>query len=173
MQYQVFDTMARFQGLPNLGSGLSEYLLLPRLATGLGAGWLIRGPARIRWSGLGAQWPNFAHETVQINQRLQYRREGLMNMLLRNFFYAVGITFLCLLRGLDPQTAKFSDLVKMAQSGSATHLVAVITVMLIALEFVLRAPQSRPALRSKSTNTMSTYVELSDASPTAANAGSK
>lgn len=58
-----------------------------------------------------------------------------MNMLFRNFFYAVGSTALFFLYQADPNTVTFGDLVRLVQSTTALQLVLVITSVLIALEF--------------------------------------
>jgi hypothetical protein len=59
-----------------------------------------------------------------------------MNILFRNFFYAVGITVLAFMYGADPSTATFGDMVRMVQSHNAQQLVLAITAVLIGLEFV-------------------------------------
>lgn len=58
-----------------------------------------------------------------------------MNMLFRNFFYAVGFTALFFLYQADPNTVAFADLVRLVQRARAQQLVLVITALLIALEF--------------------------------------
>ena len=58
-----------------------------------------------------------------------------MNMLFRNFFYAVGFTALFFLCQADPNTVTFADLIRLVQSAPIHQLVLVITATLIALEF--------------------------------------
>lgn len=59
-----------------------------------------------------------------------------MSMLLRNFFYAVGLTALCFLFEADPNTAG-SDLIRFMQSACAQQIVLIGTAILIGLEFAL------------------------------------
>lgn len=61
-----------------------------------------------------------------------------MNMLLRNFFYSVGLLVLLTLYGLDPVHAQFGDLVRLAQSSTAQHGVAVLTIFLIGIDLMFR-----------------------------------
>lgn len=59
-----------------------------------------------------------------------------MNILFRNFFYAVGFTGLLFLYQADPNTVTFGDLVRLVQSGHVQQLVLVITAVLVAFELV-------------------------------------
>lgn len=59
-----------------------------------------------------------------------------MDMLLRNFFYAVCVTGLIVLHGLDAETAQFADLVRATQSPLALQLALVLTGFLVGLELL-------------------------------------
>lgn len=60
-----------------------------------------------------------------------------MNMLLRNVFYAVGITTLFAMQGLDAKTAQFSDLVKIVQSPLCMHMVLAISFILVVVDAMM------------------------------------
>ena len=60
-----------------------------------------------------------------------------MSLILRNFFFAVGITTLLFLNSLNPATASFGDLVRLAQSETALSVVELLTIVLVALELVV------------------------------------
>lgn len=59
-----------------------------------------------------------------------------MNTLLRNFFYSVGLVLLATAYGLDPATVQSSDLVRLVQSPNAQQAVAVLTIVLVVIDFL-------------------------------------
>jgi hypothetical protein len=60
-----------------------------------------------------------------------------MNILLRNFFYAIGITVLLYLMQVNPETVTFADLVRLVQSTRAHSVVELLTVILVAFDMVV------------------------------------
>lgn len=60
-----------------------------------------------------------------------------MNFVIRNFFYAVGLTMLLGLYNLDPATAHFGDLVQMVRSAMLQRLVGIITLILCGLDMLM------------------------------------
>ena len=59
-----------------------------------------------------------------------------MNMLFRNFFYAVGFVLLAALYSLNPVDAQFGDLVRLVQSENAQRLVGILTIVFVAIELM-------------------------------------
>lgn len=59
-----------------------------------------------------------------------------MNMVFRNFFYAVGFVILMALHGLDADTAQFAVLVRFVQSQTAMQMVLVLTAILVGLDLI-------------------------------------
>ena len=59
-----------------------------------------------------------------------------MNMIFRNFFFAVGFVILMTLHGLDADTAQFAVLVRLVQSQTALQMVLVLTVILVGLDLI-------------------------------------
>lgn len=57
-------------------------------------------------------------------------------LLLRNFFYAVGLVILGFMYTDNPKTATFGDLVWLTQSHNAQHLVVAITSIFVGLQFI-------------------------------------
>ncbi|MBK3779979.1 hypothetical protein G3A43_06900 [Paraburkholderia aspalathi] len=60
-----------------------------------------------------------------------------MSLLLRNFFFAVGLTTLLAMCQLNPATASFADLVRLVQSDSVRTVVEIITLVLVGLDIAL------------------------------------
>jgi hypothetical protein len=60
-----------------------------------------------------------------------------MSLLLRNFFFAVGLTTLLAMSQLNPATASFADLVRLVQNDSARTVVEVITLLLVGLDIAM------------------------------------
>jgi hypothetical protein len=81
-----------------------------------------------------------------------------MNMLFRNFFYAVGFTALFFLYQADPNTIALGDFVRLVQSIRAQQLVLVITAALIALEFTLSGSRRVGGSSSSSNGSAATVV---------------
>lgn len=59
-----------------------------------------------------------------------------MNMILRNFFYAVGIALLLAAREMDPATTQLADFLRFVQSAQFTTLVELGTLVLVAVNWV-------------------------------------
>ena len=60
-----------------------------------------------------------------------------MNILFRNFFYAVGLTTLFFMWGSDASAAMFADLVRLVQSPVAFKIVLTLTALFVGLELAL------------------------------------
>jgi hypothetical protein len=60
----------------------------------------------------------------------------MMNMVLRNFFFAVGIVMLAALDGMNPAEAQFGDLVRLVQSEAAQKMVVVVMLALLAVDWI-------------------------------------
>lgn len=59
-----------------------------------------------------------------------------MNLIIRNYFYAVGFVMLAALYGMNPAEAQFRDLVLLVKSTTALQLVLTVTLILVGVELV-------------------------------------
>lgn len=75
-----------------------------------------------------------------------------MNMLFRNFFYAVGLTGLFFMYGADPNTVTFGEVVRLVQSPRAHNFVLVVMAALIALEFVCGGKFRMPSRQGRASS---------------------
>ena len=66
-----------------------------------------------------------------------------MNMILRNYFYAVGLVLLGTMYFMSPVEAQFKDLVLVIQNPFALRLIGVVTLILVALDIVWELGFSR------------------------------
>lgn len=78
-----------------------------------------------------------------------------MNMLFRNFFYAVGLTGIFFMYGADPNTVTFSEVVRLVQSPRAHNFVMVVMAALIALELACGGKLRRPARQGRDSSAAS------------------
>lgn len=69
-----------------------------------------------------------------------------MNCLLRNFFYAVGLTTLYLMTQLPAETAQFGDLVAFVHAAVFWKTVGCVAVILAGLDFAL---SGRPIITAR------------------------
>ena len=62
-----------------------------------------------------------------------------MNVLFRNFFYAIGLLMVTFFYCADPSIITMGDLVRLVQSTRAQSLVFILWAGLVVLDFFLRA----------------------------------